>query len=194
MSLEPPTVSETQNAAPLPVLHTPSEWSALDGVTVMDPDGWRGTRTLPAKSFDEPISRAEWEQRLSVSSQISPVTRPEVGEALSVVDRVALRLFAIKSAVEDAKARKWWAHALDEENREAWRRHARALLADIALGDDDEMRAWPEYQVLHPEGAVQGGYDDVSDAVNFQERVWPEATIRRRTFVSVSSEWTEVTA
>lgn len=52
-----------------PELRTPAEWSALDGVTVMDPDGWRGTRDLPAKSWDEPISHDEWQERLSVSTR-----------------------------------------------------------------------------------------------------------------------------
>jgi hypothetical protein len=51
-----------------PELRTPAEWSVLDGVTVMDPDGWRGSRTLPAKSWDEPISREEWQDRLEVST------------------------------------------------------------------------------------------------------------------------------
>lgn len=203
MSLEPPPTSEAENAVPFPMsvpeLRTPAEWSALDGVTVMDPDGWRGTRTLPAKSFDEPIDRAEWEQRLSVSSQISPVTPPEAGEALNVVDRVALRLMRTQiygtshSPRWDEGARRRWGN-LDIEQVEDYRRVARELLADVADGDSDEMRAWPEYQVRRADGAAWGGYDDVSDAVHFQETVCPTGEIRRRTYVTVRSEWTEVPA
>lgn len=63
-----------------PELRTPTEWSALDGVTVMDPDGWRGSRTLPAKPWDEPIDRAEWEQRLSVSTQSAIRTVPDLSK------------------------------------------------------------------------------------------------------------------
>lgn len=55
------------------VLRTPDEWAALDDVTVMDPDGWRGCRSLPAKSWGEPIDRDEWEERLNVSSVIRKV-------------------------------------------------------------------------------------------------------------------------
>lgn len=62
------------------VLRTPAEWSALDGVTVMDPDGWRGSKTLPAKSWDEPIDRDEWEQRLSVSTQSAIRTVPDLAK------------------------------------------------------------------------------------------------------------------
>lgn len=56
------------------ILRTPDEWAALEDVTVMDPDGWRGCRNLPAKSWAEPIGRDEWEERLNVSSVIRKVT------------------------------------------------------------------------------------------------------------------------
>lgn len=182
----------------VPELRTPAEWSALDGVTVMDPDGWRGSRTLPAKSWNEPIDRGEWEQRLSVSTQSLSTTQPEA-ESLSVVDRVALRLMRVQ--IYGTQSEQRWNEAvhrrwgnLNSDERENYRQEACGLLADIALGDNDEMQAWPEYQVRHPEGAVQGGYDDVSDAVHFLESVWPTGEVRRRTYVTVRSEWTEVTA
>lgn len=120
-------------------------------------------------------------------------------ESLSVVDRIALRMLctrvcgATSRSSNVAEAHELW-RTTPESNREAWRGEARALLADIADGDNDEMRAWPEYQVRHPDGAVHGGYDDVSDAVHFLETVWPTGEVRRRTYVTVRSEWTEVTA
>jgi len=201
MSLEPPAVAETENAVPLkaaPELRTPAEWSALDGVTVMDPDGWRGSKQLPAKSFDEPIDRDEWEGRLSLSTQSLRTTQPE-DKPLSVVDRIALRMLCTKVCGATsrqsnvAEARELW-RTTPEHNREAWRREARALLADIALGDNDEMRAWPEYQVRHPDGDAHDAFDDIGSAVDFADHVWPGSTVFERTRMSVCTEWTEVPA
>lgn len=39
---------------------TPDEWSEEDGIYVLDDDGWR----RDGKSFDEPITRAEYKKRL----------------------------------------------------------------------------------------------------------------------------------
>ena len=182
-------------------LRTPAEWSALDGVTVMDPDGWRGSRTLPAKSFDEPISRGEWQERLSVSIHSLRTVQAEAAtaEALSVVDRVALRLFryhvygTLAEERYDTSARRQWDRVIDEDDRETWRRAARTLLADIATGDDGDLRAWPDYEVRHPKGDVHGGYDDISGASDFQAKIWPDGKIYRRTTVTLATEWTEVT-
>lgn len=77
MSLEPPTVTEALSVESGPELRAPAEWSVLDGVTVMDPDGWRGCRHLSAKSFDEPIGRDEWEERLSLSTQSLRTVQPD---------------------------------------------------------------------------------------------------------------------
>jgi thymidylate synthase ThyX len=65
-------------------LKTPEEWSLLDGVTVADPDGWRDHfRTVDAdyapKDWRDPITRKEWDDRLSVSSVIR---RPEPTKAV----------------------------------------------------------------------------------------------------------------
>lgn len=204
MSLEPPTISETENAVPFPAstseLHTPAEWSALDGVTVMDPDGWRGSRTLPAKSFDEPISRDEWEQRLSISTHSLRTVQPTLApEPMSVIDRVALRLMRIKIYGTNpderytASTRRQWDRVLDPDDREAWRRAARQVLADIAIGDDGDFRAWPDYEVRHPDGDVHGGYDDVSSASDFRDKIWPDGKIYRRDTATLHTEWVEVT-
>lgn len=55
-------------------LHTPDEWSVVDGVTVMDPDGWR-FRVRVSESEDylprpwgDRITRQEWDARVGVSS------------------------------------------------------------------------------------------------------------------------------
>lgn len=120
-------------------------------------------------------------------------------ESLSVVDRIALRMLctrvcgATSRSSNVAEAHELW-RTTPESNREAWRGEARALLADIADGDNDEMRAWPEYQVRHPDGAVHGELDDIGSAVDFADHVWPGSTVHQRTRVTIRSEWTEVTA
>lgn len=139
MSLEPPTVSEAENAVPFPVSAT--------------------------------------------------------GEALSVVDRIALRLLCTKlhgkPIVE--RAHELW-QTTEESNRDAWRREAHALLADIANGDSGDFPAWPDYEVRHPDGDVHGGYDDISSASDFLDKVWPDGKIYRRDTVTLHTEWTEVPA
>lgn len=51
---------------------TPAEWAAEQGVHVMDPDGWRRHRALGPRSWDEPISLAEFRARLT-SSTVGPL-------------------------------------------------------------------------------------------------------------------------
>jgi hypothetical protein len=55
-------------------LATPDEWSKRFGVKVWDPDGWRSD----GKAWDEPISKAEFERRLAVST-VGPSVHPEGG-------------------------------------------------------------------------------------------------------------------
>jgi hypothetical protein len=43
---------------------TPAEWEVIDGIRVIDPDGWR----VDGKSFDEPISWDEWQRRVGPST------------------------------------------------------------------------------------------------------------------------------
>ena len=47
-------------------LKLPSEWEAIDGIAVMDPDGW--DRQNFAESWATPISRDEWTERMSRST------------------------------------------------------------------------------------------------------------------------------
>lgn len=49
-----------------------------------------------------------------------------------------------------------------------------------------------EYEIRTPDGHTMHR-DDIGDAVDWQRQVWPDATIHRRTRVSIYSEWTEVT-
>lgn len=42
----------------------PSVWELIDGIQILDPDGWR----RDGKSFDEAIDRAEWENRMTAST------------------------------------------------------------------------------------------------------------------------------
>ena len=43
---------------------TPADWEKLEGVVVIDPDGWRYDR----KGWGDPIRFAEWERRMMVST------------------------------------------------------------------------------------------------------------------------------
>jgi len=52
-------------------LRTPEEWSRLEDVLILDPDGWR----TPGQSWDEPVTLAEFRARLSLCTAMSP--RPE---------------------------------------------------------------------------------------------------------------------
>lgn len=54
----------------------PLEWATIDGVRILDPDGWRADCPLGAKSIEEPITRGEYEQRLS-SSTVCPLPTEE---------------------------------------------------------------------------------------------------------------------
>jgi hypothetical protein len=44
------------------------EWAKQDGILVIDDDGWRDGAPLGKKSFNEPITREEYEQRAWVST------------------------------------------------------------------------------------------------------------------------------
>jgi len=66
---------------------TPEEWAAEDGLTVMDPDGWRFAmeydnppRSYMPQDWRMPITRQEWEDRLSVSSIIRKTKDPTFEE------------------------------------------------------------------------------------------------------------------
>ena len=47
-------------------LKTPDEWSKLEGVEILDPDGWRGRNGRP---WTDPITLAEFQERLIVCTQ-----------------------------------------------------------------------------------------------------------------------------
>lgn len=75
---------ETLELAEGAVLRTPSEWETIDGVRVMDPDGWRGHNRLGdgleygPKEWDEPIVRDEWDHRMAMSTVDHHVPIPTV--------------------------------------------------------------------------------------------------------------------
>lgn len=61
----------------------PAEWAAEHGVRIMDPDGWRQRcGDLPARSFEEPLTRREFVQRMSVSTCDRP-TADTAGEGMA---------------------------------------------------------------------------------------------------------------
>lgn len=49
------------------ILKTPDEWATEEGITILDPDGWRG---IDAPPFDRPITKAEYTLRVGVSTVI----------------------------------------------------------------------------------------------------------------------------
>lgn len=128
-----------------------------------------------------------------------PTATEPVGGDLSVVERIALRLLRVKiygtgpDSRYPIRARRQWDNQLTEDEREEWRSLARDLLADIALGDEDEMPAVPEYKVSHWEGGDHTEFNDVGEAVDFADRYWPGAGVYRCDRVAVRTEWTEVT-
>lgn len=201
MSLEPPTVSEAENAVPFPAsapeLRTPAEWSALDGVTVMDPDGWRGSKTLPAKSWDEPISRDEWTQRLSVSTQ-SLRTTPTEAEASNVTACIAAVLREHRRATGMAVTMGWTCqcgHWASGKNGEMPSDHQAAEIAKLFPDVERSEGVSSEYELRHPDGETDT-FTDIGDAVDFQEQQFPDSKLFRRevTTTVVRGEWTEVPA
>ena len=54
----------------------PAEWCMLEGIEILDADGWRGSRS---QDFDEPVPRAEFLDRLSTCTQRKtvPTSKPE---------------------------------------------------------------------------------------------------------------------
>lgn len=50
------------------ILKTPKEWQEETGITILDPDGWRKDK----KSFDEPISEDDWNERMKWSTCMIP--------------------------------------------------------------------------------------------------------------------------
>jgi hypothetical protein len=69
--LQPPAPAVTPPApakaptASQEILRTPTEWESVTGIRVIDPDGWRG---VGGRSWEEPITEAEWDKRVSVST------------------------------------------------------------------------------------------------------------------------------
>jgi hypothetical protein len=53
-------------------LRTPVDWAAAEGIRIFDTDGWKGRG---ARSFDEPITYAEFSRRVTDSSCEMPVLR-----------------------------------------------------------------------------------------------------------------------
>ncbi|PBC38518.1 hypothetical protein CJ179_38635 [Rhodococcus sp. ACS1] len=47
------------------ILRTPTEWSYRLGITILDPDGWRGK---DGRNYLDPIDEDEYFRRMSVST------------------------------------------------------------------------------------------------------------------------------
>lgn len=47
-------------------LRTPAEWCAEYGIAVLDPDGWRGAGGREAEPWEEPVTLAEFAERVWV--------------------------------------------------------------------------------------------------------------------------------
>jgi hypothetical protein len=63
------------------VLKTPEEWCQIEGVQILDADGWRGRG---GRDWNDPITRAEFQERLITCTQRSVVPRPETCRPVEV--------------------------------------------------------------------------------------------------------------
>lgn len=54
---------------PKPEAKTPAEWSDIEGVTILDPDGWRKDR----QPWETPITREDFLNRMAYSTIRWPV-------------------------------------------------------------------------------------------------------------------------
>lgn len=109
-------------------LKTPDEWSRLEGVEVMDPDGWRGRNGRP---WTDPITLAEFKNRL-----ITSTLRHAVGAS--------------------TKARAEFAAARDAGlQRRHETREARALIDQIAKTLDPEAFDETRRRSSHPAAKIQ---------------------------------------
>lgn len=129
---------------------------------------------------------------------VSEAQKPaETVEALSAVDRLAIRLYRLKVGVDGpatpALVRRW-NDDFKAYQRNYFRDMARRVITELALGDQGDTPASREYEVRHDEHGIHGPLDDVGDAVDFADHVWPGSKVFERSCVAVRSEWTEVTA
>lgn len=127
---------------------------------------------------------------------------PSGSEALSVVDRLAVRLLRIKaygtleSARYDEAALNQWCKVLYDEERAEWQRVAQQILNDIARGDG-RSASRPEYELREEDGAtvIDDWYGDISEISADQARNPGSRLFRREVATTqVRSEWAEVTA
>lgn len=127
-------------------------------------------------------------------------------QAMSVVDRVALRLFRVKiyGTNEDEQyavtSRKQWDRVLDEDEREAWRRAARQVMADLAWSPEGtaesiEVTESTNYQLHGPGDRLEDWYGDISEIVADHERHPGSRMFERKVLTTVvRGEWAEVPA
>ena len=78
MTIGRPTAADLSASLPL---KTPAQWSEELGFRIMDPDGWRFPDAgLQPRSFDDPITRGEFDARSQVSTTV-PVSQRHSGSA-----------------------------------------------------------------------------------------------------------------
>lgn len=114
-------------------LKTPDEWCRLEGVEVMDPDGWRGRNGRP---WTDPITLAEFKNRL-----VTCTMRHAVGAS--------------------AKARAEFAEARDAGlQRRHETREARAIRRQVAVFIADMIDDYPGPDPSPASPAWWAGYEE----------------------------------
>lgn len=108
-------------------LKTPTEWCRLEGVEILDADGWRGP---DSRDFTDPITRSEFRARLATCTQrdLWAAIQPAGVPGLPISDETIEQ--AAKAACEfvyPPKTHRAWID-VDDFEQDSWRATARVLL------------------------------------------------------------------
>lgn len=100
----------TENA-----LKTPAEWCLLEGVEILDPDGWRGHNGRP---WEDPITLAEFRERLIACTQrsVAPQSATDwrtLGQRDSDPRQTEPETLVLVSRSFESLAPTWHQHAAD---------------------------------------------------------------------------------
>lgn len=84
-------------------LKTPEQWADEQGILILDTDGWRDKCFLyDAKDFREPITKKEYNDRVSISTIMSRPEAQECGDEIDI-DELLKENSEMKEEIEDLK-------------------------------------------------------------------------------------------